>query len=302
MLPCHQRAGGDLVPDDQHRAGRVDRELHGHAAGPGDGGDELAAAGAEIEMLQHGDLLGPPAAGQSRQHAHRLDRLGVAQGSADLVDRGDAFLVRFLQRPPGQHVRDDAEQQQDQQRGEADQAVDPVEGEEHREEDRRPHRLQRRRDRRARDEVAELVEIADRLGRLAGTFFQRGRDGGLQRRQVKAAGEDARHGLEGERADELDRAVERQRPDCDHEQHGQGVVAAADDDAILNLQHEHRHGQQQDVDAEAEEGGIGQPPGKAALQAANQDVGRLGRNLHADLRMGLAIRWRDRRLCRYGRF
>ena len=280
----HQRTGRHLVADDQHGAGRIDRKLHRHPGGAGQGGDELAAPRAHVELLDHGELLAAPALGQRRQHAHRLDRLGMAQAGADLVDAGDAGLVGILENPASQHVRKHAEQQQNDQRGKADEPVDRVQREEHGEEDRRPDRLQRRGDRRARDEEADIVEVANRLRRLPGALFERRAHRRLQSRQIELACKNARHRLEGQRADELDHAVKRQRPHRDHQQHRQRVIAAADGDPVLHLHHEERDGQQQQVHAQAEKGRIAQAADEGALEIPNQGVGRRLHSLHAGLR------------------
>ena len=77
----------------------------------------------------------------------------------------------------------------------------------------------------------------------------------FDRGKVESADQLPGERLEGDGADEFEKAVERDRPERENHQHLQRIDALAEDDPVMHLQHEQRHGELQQVDESAEKTG-----------------------------------------------
>ncbi|MNZ55027.1 hypothetical protein D3C78_729450 [compost metagenome] len=241
-------AGGDLALDRQQRAGAEDQRLQGDAHETPDAADVGRAVGRQGLPLEDAHVALEPAAADRRQHAHRLDHLGVAQ----VVVGVDAGLLRRLvglgQRLARGDFGEHGQAHQDQRADQGDQRQDRVDQVGDQQVDRRPRRIEEGEQRIAGEELAHLRQILQGLRRIsAGTAevaLEGGSEDALVQLHVEAVADTDQHARAGD-LQQCHQHVQAAHQDGQHQQRGD---VAADQGAVVDLHHVHRRRQHQQVD------------------------------------------------------
>ncbi|MCY1298472.1 hypothetical protein D9M70_479620 [compost metagenome] len=155
----HHRAGRDLLLHHEDRARRQRRRLDHEAQRARDGGHRLASAAADFERVQRMQLRRAPAAGESREHAHCLNRLGVAQARTNFRDGLDIGLIGLFHQPASQQISQQSTTHEQGNGNGAKKAEHRVQRKEHAEEDRRPGGIERCTDGGGREKAAQLSQV-----------------------------------------------------------------------------------------------------------------------------------------------
>ena len=264
----HGAAGGGLALDHQHGRRRDHGDLEDQPEGARRGAERLGGAVSPVEQVDHVVLAALPALGDRRQHAHRLDHFGIADGGGDVAEGAGGGLVGLRQRAAGQHVGQHAHQEQEGGGAQRQPAIDRVQQEQHDQEQGDPHQFQRHRDGAAGDEGPQVVEVADRLGGVLRGAVQRVDDGGFEGRHIEPAADHVAHDEEDARPDEVEHGIEHQSADRDDGQHDQRIGAAAGHDAVVNLHRVERHDQHEQVHETAQHCGKNHAPAEMPQSAA----------------------------------
>ncbi|KGQ02328.1 hypothetical protein BBAD15_g12461 [Beauveria bassiana D1-5] len=193
-----------------------------------------------------------PARPQPIQHAHGLDGLGVAQLSFGLDPRphrqparlGQQLARHLLVEPGQRHQHHRARQRQ--------RSHPRMEQEHHQQEQRKPRRIEEREHRAARQELAQGIQVIDRLGGIG----RHARQAALERRPVHTPRQrrvKARADLDDDHAARvIQRPHQRQQADDHQAQHDQREDVAGRQHAVIDLQHVQRRRQHQQVGGDAE--------------------------------------------------
>ncbi|MNO68445.1 hypothetical protein D3C76_592770 [compost metagenome] len=195
-----------------------------------------------------------PAFVDRRQHAHRLDDLGVAQVVVGIVAGGEGGLVGFGQgflRGLFGEVGQRHEDQRADQRHQAEQRVDQVG---HQQVDRRPGRIEEGEQAIAGEKLPDLRQILQGLGRVAARAIEVALEGGGEHAAVEVHVDAVADPYQHAGADHLQARHQQEQPDHQERQHGQGGDVATDQRPVVHLQHVDRWRQHHDVDDAAEAG------------------------------------------------
>ena len=196
-----------------------------------------------------------PTRQDTRGHAHRGDRLGIAQAQIDELRRLARLCLHRLQWLARESFVGDRQDQEDQRADERHQSEQRMKQADDDDVDGNPGDVEEREDRGAGEERAQNRNVPQRML-------------GIVRRRPTAAGQHLAQHDGAERlvesdcparqelgADEVQRCHHHEGHHREHGQHDQRFVAAARHDAIEHLQHvDCRHDQQQ-VDHQAEQTG-----------------------------------------------
>ncbi|MNZ72216.1 hypothetical protein D3C78_905910 [compost metagenome] len=199
-------------------------------------------------------MIAEPALADGRQHAHGLDDLGIAQVVVGVGGGGHGRLVGLGQRLARAGLGQPGEADQQQR---ADQGDDPEQrmdqGDDH-QIDGRPRCIEEGEQAVAGEELPHLGQVLQRLRRVAAgaaqVALERGGEHALVEHHVEPVADADQHA----RAHHLQQRHQHEQAEHQQGQHQQGGDIAADQGAVVDLQHVYRRRQHQQVDHPAEGG------------------------------------------------
>ena len=246
-------AGGEFAFDHQQRAGGQCQRLLAVAHPLADCGD---AVGKPLCLALAVHVLGmaaAPALAQAGQHAHRLDYLSITHLALQVEVDVERCLGSRFGRGDGAAVAEPGKRRLHQREADRDPAQKGVQEEQHSDVDRCPGRIEECEDAIAGEELAHLGEIIECTLRGGARLAEVGLEAGVEDPGAEHRIEAYASAHQQARARPLGERHHREEEKRDQRHHQQGELAAADQHAVVDLQHVERGGEHQHVGHHAED-------------------------------------------------
>ncbi len=186
-----------------------------------------------------------------RNHAHRIDDLGIAGHRLRRQVCPGAVIVGLVERDRGDALVQQRHDDQRNSRAQHDESEMRMDQEHHGEIDRRHRRIEHRQQYRTGNERAEMLQVGQRLEFATGSAL-RGFGGGAQHGSAQFGFGFDRNPHQDEAPHHVHQHMRRDRDDHDDGQHHQRVRAAAGQHAIGHVEQVDRDGEHQQVDRNRE--------------------------------------------------
>ena len=187
-----------------------------------------------------------------RNHAHRIDDLGVAGHRFRRQVCPGAVAVCLVERDRGDPLVQQRHDDQGDARAQHDEPELRMDQEHDGEIGRRDRRIEHRQQYRPGEERAEVLQVGQRLEFAAGSTL-RGFGGGAQHGSAQFGFGLDRNPHQDEAAHHVHQHMRRDRDDHDNGQHHQRIGAAAGQHAIGHVEQIDRYGQHQQIDHDRED-------------------------------------------------
>ncbi|MCY1410005.1 hypothetical protein D9M71_253670 [compost metagenome] len=193
-----------------------------------------------------------PALADRRQHAHGVDHLGIAQVVVGVAGGSEGGVIGFGQRFLRRLLGEIGQAHQDQRADQGEQSQQRVDQVGDQQVDRRPRCIEEREQAIAGEELTNLREILQGLGRITSGAVQvalecSGEDAAVEVHVQAVADPDQHAG-----ADHFQGGHQQEQAYHQHGQHRQRRDVATDQSPIIDLQHVHGGCQHHHVDDTAE--------------------------------------------------
>jgi len=226
--------------------------LKDQAIGAGEGNDQCRTVTGTGLQGNHGLMLAGPAVGEAAGHAEGGNHIAVRHRCRADLCRGGGRSRGGVERRARGPFGGERQDQQTANAGQRRQTEPGVHEPGQPDEKRRPRRIAEHDRRRARQKIAKLIEIAQALGALRLRRDGGARQNALDQRAGQRPVEDGAGADENARADQFQRAVKGKGRKGKTGQRQKRAGVAAEQNAVIDLDHVERAGKHQQVDGERE--------------------------------------------------